>query len=269
MDLTRDGRFGTISQNHFQPVNSAAGRHPAAVAICDPDPDLCRDVQEWLHGEDIQTQIFPSVSSVHLDDEAAGCLLLGLGSFQQDGLELIRVMRTEERLTPVIGLAARHDLAVAVRAMKLGAVDVLEKPIAKQLLFDAVWNALRLHRQAQHQRRLRNAVRARIDGLTGRERQVLDLIITGHSSRNIADKLRLSVKTVDNHRASMMAKMQARRVADLIRIVCEHPSLFAESLHTASSLDRSVARIREPSAVRSISAGRSVADLCAVPFPVN
>jgi FixJ family two-component response regulator len=127
---------------------------------------------------------------------------------------------------PLIVLTAFADVPAAVRSMKAGAFDLIEKPFSPQLLIDTVHSALR---QAETSRRERDEsadVRARYESLTPRERQVLRLVAGGVSNKNVARQLGLSEKTVEFHRAKVMAKMRAESVAELVRLslLCPSPT---------------------------------------------
>jgi FixJ family two-component response regulator len=133
------------------------------------------------------------------------------------GLELQQRLVDLGYSLPVILLSGYSDVSVAVRAMKAGAVSFLEKPFNDHFLLDTIREAI--ERDAQYRRDLALAaeIQARIDRLTPREHQVMDLLVDGNVSKEVAAKLRLSPKTVEVHRAHVMKKLEAKTIADLIR----------------------------------------------------
>ena len=108
------------------------------------------------------------------------------------------------------------DVPTSVRAMKAGAVDFLEKPFEDQALLDSIHRALEESRERRADRAERAVIRQRIDSLTPREHQVLELVVTGMLNRQVADELGAAEKTIKVHRGRIMAKMHANSVADLV-----------------------------------------------------
>ena len=120
---------------------------------------------------------------------------------------------------PAIVLTGFGDVPSAIRALKSGAFEFLEKPVDDDVLIDHVRRALGLDAQRRRQRGEHDAVRERIERLTPREREVLGLVVEGLSSKEIGHKLRVSCKTVEAHRARIMKKMETESVVDLVRVV--------------------------------------------------
>jgi len=137
------------------------------------------------------------------------------------GLELQRELHARGITLPVIILTGHGNVQVAVHAMKAGAVDFIEKPFNNELLIDRVQKAVAASLK-EHQTRVdQNAVLTRMKSLTPREHQVLNLVVAGETNRNIAQRLNISVKTVEIHRAGMMEKMQAKSLVDLVKMAVE------------------------------------------------
>jgi two-component system response regulator FixJ len=131
------------------------------------------------------------------------------------GEELLKTLRQGGAAIPVVILTGHGDVPVAVRTMKLGVVDFLQKPADHQTLIDTVQIALRKDaerrlEEAEHQKLLK-----RMSRLTPRERELLAMLAAGKTSKEIASVLTVSVKTVDNHRAHLLAKLDASNVAEL------------------------------------------------------
>ncbi len=122
---------------------------------------------------------------------------------------------------PVIVVTGRGSVQMAVRSMKLGAVDFLEKPFEIEALVKLVRETLEKHQKLLVQARECEVVRDRIAILSARERELLDSIVQGKSTKMIADALKISARTVDHHRANLMEKMKAENVADLVRMAME------------------------------------------------
>jgi FixJ family two-component response regulator len=119
---------------------------------------------------------------------------------------------------PIIFLTAYADVPLAVSAMKYGAVDLIQKPFSEQTLLDIVWRAINSHQEAWRSAEFAQNVQARLDLLSPRERDVLSLVVGGKPTKQIASILGLSHKTIDNHRASILDKMNADGVVDLVRL---------------------------------------------------
>jgi two-component system response regulator FixJ len=134
------------------------------------------------------------------------------------GLELVRMLRGRGAYAPVVFISGVNEVPVAVEAMKLGAFDFLSKPFGGQTLIDTVQGALR-HHEAEVARENRAAeVRDLLAKLSPRERQVFLAVADGKANKVIAADLGLSEKTVEEHRAHVMSKIQASSVADLVKI---------------------------------------------------
>jgi FixJ family two-component response regulator len=119
---------------------------------------------------------------------------------------------------PIIFITGHGDVSMSVRAMKAGAAEFLTKPFDDQVLLDAVHAAIERDRARRQDEAGLAALRARYDGLTERERQVMGHVVAGTVNKRIADQLGLSVVTVKVHRGQVMRKMQAKSLADLVRM---------------------------------------------------
>ena len=135
------------------------------------------------------------------------------------GLELQKELKARGIHLPVIILTGHGDVQVAVRAMKAGAVDFLEKPFNNQQLLDRVQQAVAENTRASDSRVRQDEIKARVARLTPREREVLDLVAAGETNKGVARSLDISEKTVEIHRAHVMEKMQANSLADLVKMI--------------------------------------------------
>ncbi len=149
--------------------------------------------------------------------DRAGCLIADAKMPGIGGLQLIERLNAMQSALPVIIVTAYGDVAMAVRAMKAGAMDFLQKPVRQDDLLDCIGRALNVSGErtgvSEHK-----AAEAKVQGLTPRQRQILDLVLDGTPTKTIAAHLQLSQRTVDNHRAAIMRKLGAKSLPALIRI---------------------------------------------------
>jgi two-component system response regulator FixJ len=162
------------------------------------------------------------------DPRRPGCLLLDIRMPGLSGLELQERINAAGGRTPIVVITGHADVASAVRAMKAGAIDLLEKPCSDEVLLDRVRAALEKdsEQRASHLRRAQ--VTSRLDHLTVRERQVLAMVVAGKANKVIAANLGISEKTVEVHRKRVMEKMGVRSVADLVRMTLGHEAHIAD-----------------------------------------
>ena len=136
---------------------------------------------------------------------------------EMSGFDLQRALARLQVQLPIIMITGYGDVRTAVRAMKAGAVDFIEKPFSGQLLLDSVAQAFKLNDQAISAQAQRVQLHQRSAALTRRERQVMTLVIAGRTNKHIAAELGVSAKTVEIHRGHVMAKMKAGSLAELVR----------------------------------------------------
>lgn len=190
------------------------------VFVVDDDQSV-RDSLRWLlESAAIAVETFSSAQKFldAYDRQRAGCLLLDVRMPGMSGLELQERLSREELSLPVIIITGHADVQMAVRAMKFGAVDFVEKPFNDQVLLECVQHAIHQDRRARDSHAETEDIRRRLAKLTPREREVLDMVIDGKLSKQIAVEFGLSEKTVEVHRAHIMSKMEAENVADLVRL---------------------------------------------------
>lgn len=154
------------------------------------------------------------------DPKKPGCLVLDIHMPEINGLELQKILQDRNWNLPVVMLTGYGDVQTAVIAVKAGAVDFLEKPFDDEILVESVRHALELDGIFRENRRRLAERDARLARLTRREREVMDLMLEGKTSRAIAGQMGLSVRTVEGYRAAVMKKMQAGNLLELIRLVC-------------------------------------------------
>ena len=193
--------------------------HEPTVHIVDDDASV-RDSLRWLmESVDMSVKTYDSAQAFlrESDHAAAGCLLLDVRLRDMSGLELQRLLLEKGFRLPIIFITGHGEVAMAVQAMKNGAVDFVTKPFDDQLLLDSVQRVLAQTQIISQKNARRESTATRLASLSPRERQVLDKVIEGKLNKVIADELNISNKTVEAHRARVMEKMQARNLAELIR----------------------------------------------------
>jgi FixJ family two-component response regulator len=190
----------------------------AKVYVVDDDQGM-RDSTVWLL-ESVGLQGVPFASGqAFLDacvDDGPACVLLDVRMPGLGGMAVQQALRERGLQIPVIFVSGHADVPIVVRAFKAGASDFIEKPYSDQLLLDSVQAALERAGQARQDDLVLAAVQARLDALTPRERDVFVPLAQGLNNREIAERLGISVKTVDLYRGRVMKRLQAQSLAELV-----------------------------------------------------
>jgi FixJ family two-component response regulator len=152
-------------------------------------------------------------------DMSPGCIILDLRMPGVSGLEAVNMMRDQSILEPIVIMTGHGDVPVAVRALKLGVFDFLEKPCNDNLLIETVHRAISKDVKDRLERASQTSIQISLGSLTGRENSVLGLLVTGQSNKETADTLAISRKTIERHRSSIMRKLNAKSFAHLVQIV--------------------------------------------------
>jgi two-component system, LuxR family, response regulator FixJ len=147
-----------------------------------------------------------------------GCLVTDLRMPDMDGVELLRNLKLADLRIPSIVITGHGDVPMAVEAMKAGALDFIEKPFEDELLIEAVKHAAAQLTETPDGLDDTSTIRARLEELTDRERQVLSGVVAGLANKTIAYDLKISPRTVEVHRANVMAKMKAKSLPELVRM---------------------------------------------------
>jgi len=148
----------------------------------------------------------------------AGCIITDVRMPDLSGIDLLRRLRELQVAAPVIVITAHGDIPLAVEAMRIGAVDFLEKPFADEVLLASVRSALDRGDRDRKRQTERSSIQSRLAGLSNRERDVLDGLVAGRANKQIAYELGISARTIENYRANLMMKMQATSLSDLVRM---------------------------------------------------
>ncbi len=188
------------------------------VFIVDDDASIRRALTHLLESEGLSCDSFASASEFldRYDADSPGCLLLDVRMPGASGLELQDRLAERGISLPIVFMTAYADVPMSVRAMKAGAVDFVEKPFNEQLLLEAVHRALERDQRDRSAARNQEECRRRVQRLTRRERQVLELVVAGKTNREIADQWGISEKTVKIHRGRVMRKMRAGSLPELV-----------------------------------------------------
>lgn len=190
------------------------------VFVVDDDKAV-RDSLRWLVesiGVTVETYESATEFLRNFDPERPGCILLDVRMPGMSGLDLHERLKEYDFFQPIIYITGHGDVPMAVRAMKSGAVDFVGKPFNDQALLDRVQQAIERDRFNRVKYAERREIEGRWSKLTPREREVMEMVVAGHSNKTIAAQLGVSSKTVEAHRAKFMEKMQASSLPDLMRL---------------------------------------------------
>ena len=192
----------------------------ATVFIVDDDQAMRTSLQWLIESTGMSVKTYESADAFLADyyPGRAGCLLLDVRMPGMSGLELQAYLAREGFRIPVILITGHGDVAMAVRAMKAGAMDFIEKPFHDEDLLRSLRNALDHDQKTRANRLARADIAMRLAELTPREHEVMAMVTDGKSNKEIAAALGVSAKTVEAHRARVMEKMRAEALAELVRM---------------------------------------------------
>ncbi|MCX7169810.1 MAG: response regulator transcription factor [Proteobacteria bacterium] len=197
------------------------------VFIVDDDQAVARSLRWLIETVRLRVETFASAQAFidGYDASKPGCLVLDVRMPGMSGLELQERLAAQRIHVPIIYITGHGDVQMAVRAVQSGAFDFIEKPFNDQDLLDRIQKAIVFDAGQRGKDAQRAQLRALFASLTPREREVLDLVVEGKSNKAIANYFGLSAKTVEVHRANMMEKMQARSVADLVKMAMQNQAM--------------------------------------------
>jgi FixJ family two-component response regulator len=193
----------------------------STVFVVDDDEGVRKSLQ-WLIGSTGLAVESCATARAFLDSydpTRPGCLVLDMRMPDMSGLELQEELNARGISIPIIMVTAYGDVASAVRALKMGAVDFIEKPFSDQMLLDSVHRAVDMDRKIRRSRAQSADVAVRLTRLTTREREVLDLLIASKASKVIVAELGISEKTIEFHRANIIRKLGMASFADVLFMV--------------------------------------------------
>ncbi len=184
------------------------------------DDEAMRDSMRYLfESVNLPCKVFASAHDFleFLDRRLTGCVLLDIRMPGMSGMELLENLKGQGIQLPVIVITGHGDVPLAVRAIKQGAFDFLQKPFSAQALLDRVYAALESIKKSELKNRELDTLRSSFDALTNREKEIMELVVAGSPSKAIGMKLGISSKTVDIHRSSIMKKLNVRNIAELVQ----------------------------------------------------
>jgi two-component system response regulator FixJ len=192
----------------------------AIVFVVDDDADVRDSLCALLEAAGFHAEPYESAIKFLASGRAThgGCLIADIRMPDMDGLELQQELVNRRVALPVIIVTGHGDVPLAVRAMKAGAIDFLEKPFDDELLLASVRRALAEGQRTGKDMALVDIAKERVAALTPREHQVLEHLVAGRPNKAIANELDISPRTIEIHRANLMDKMQARSLSELVRM---------------------------------------------------
>jgi len=201
-------------------MNKQTDAEDPTVVVIDDDDSVREALRGLFESVRLKTETYGSVQAFLAAEAptAPCCIVLDIRLPGQSGLEFQEALARANDPRPIVLISAHVDVAMAVRAMKAGAVDVLTKPVREQDLLEAVNRAIARDRQQRGENRQRAALESRYATLTDRERQVMVLVAAGKLNKQIAAELDLTEATVKLHRGQVMRKMGADSIAQLVRM---------------------------------------------------
>ncbi len=191
------------------------------VFIVDDDEEVRNGLQLLLESIGLSVICYASAANYleAFDASLPGCLVVDIRMPGMSGLDMQEKLKEQPIHPPVIIITGHGDVPMAVRAVKAGAVDFIEKPFREQILLDSVHRAIEMDAKQRGEASRLSDIRERLSQLTPREREVLDLVIKGKRNKNISMELGITLSTVEAHRSRVMEKMEADSLSSLMRMM--------------------------------------------------
>lgn len=193
------------------------------VYVIDDDRDVRRSLSFMLTADHVRSHPFASGSDFieALSDLDPGCVLLDLRMPGMDGFAVMGELAERRIDWPVIVMTGHGEIPVAVRAMKQGAIDFIEKPFTEETLHHSLNHGMEVLADREVQTRKRRNAHERVSLLTTREREVLQALLAGESNKQIAQRLGISLRTVEMHRGNMMDRLKVGSLAEALTLALE------------------------------------------------
>jgi FixJ family two-component response regulator len=190
------------------------------VFVIEDDAATRDSIAALIDSVGMEVQVFGTADEFleQYDEQQPGCLVLDIRLPGTSGVQLQEILIRRGIDLPIIMMSGYGTIPMAVRAVKAGAFDFLEKPFRDQEFIDRVQQAVRHDLATRDHRHRKGQIAALMSGLTTRERQVLDKVVAGNSNKEIADSLGLSHKTIEYHRSKIMEKLKVENVAELVHV---------------------------------------------------
>lgn len=192
----------------------------ATVFVVDDDPSM-RDSMRWLiESVGLKVEAFANADAFmeQFAGEVPGCLVLDVRMPGTSGMELLDSLKSRGVQLPIIMISGHGDVPMAVQALKRGAMDFLEKPFRDQELLEQIAKAIEVDQTRRSKAESIAGIRSRLEKLTPREREVMELVVAGYANKQVAAKLGLSEKTIEVHRSRVMSKMRAKTLPCLVKM---------------------------------------------------
>jgi two-component system, LuxR family, response regulator FixJ len=197
---------------------------PVRIALLDDDPAVLDSLHLYLDRQGLKTVCFGAAEALLATLDCGGrldCIVSDVRMPGLSGLELVHCLNARSVVTPIILITAHGDIDMAVSAIKCGAFDFIEKPFQPPRLVVSIRNALELGQQKAVDAATTEKLQSRLNALSERQRQVMELAVLGLSNKEIGSRLNISPKTVEYHRAWVMERVGAKNFAELVRIAVE------------------------------------------------
>ncbi len=224
--LVRHWPSGDVATNHGdEPENQGSPAKPPVVYVVDDDPELRESLTMMIGSMGLKVEAFPS-SEAFLDayresSDSPACMVLDVRMPGLSGLGLQQMLVAERSNLPIIMISGCADIPMAVKAMRAGALDFLEKPVSSQTLSARIREAIDRCVRQQRESSKQSELARQVERLSARQREVLDLLVAGERSKQIARQLGIGEKTVAKHRASVLEKLQVDSVVELVRLFAD------------------------------------------------
>jgi two-component system CheB/CheR fusion protein len=215
-----------------RPAEMARKQRLPTIFVVDDDSTVREAMRDLLQeeGRTVETYASSEAFLAAYRPSSEGCLLVDARMPGMGGLALLQRLKSEGSRLAAIMITGQGDVPMAVEAMRAGAADFIEKPIRRDELFASIEHALEHIRDSGKWSVRRDAAAERLAGLTTRQRQIMELVLAGHPSKNIAADLGISQRTVENHRAAVMNKTGSHSLSALIRLaLAADPGTGSES----------------------------------------
>ena len=197
---------------------------PTQIALIDDDEAVLDSLSLYFQSRSIVTAGFATAQdflAALAQDRRFDCIVSEVRMPGMSGLDLVRELKHRNVGTPIVLITGHGDVDMAVAAIKVGAANFIEKPFDESRLLASVRDSIAESRQ-RGQADQHNDVPARFESLTARQRQVMELAVAGLSNKEIGAQLKISPKTVENHRAWVMERIGARNIAELVRLAMKY-----------------------------------------------
>jgi FixJ family two-component response regulator len=195
----------------------------ATVFVVDNDHAFRDSLRRWLLSAGRRVAEYADAESFLADcaPHEPGCVVLETRLPRMNGLELQDELRRRSITLPLVFVTGHGNVPLAVSAVKNGAVEFLEKPVAESAFLGVIERALKQDAGQRREHARRTTLAARLEKLTSREREIMHFVLAGKMNKTMADELRISIKTVEAHRAKVMQKLGVDSVAELVQFVIE------------------------------------------------